>query len=264
MTKTKKIIIIIVTVVLLAAFFIWVLLPRIIFKSFADKYLDDCFDVKGSYFEAENYSVTNDSYVTVSNKYISLDIPADLVPYNDFPDENGYPRFYFTEPKTSKSLCLLQPSTDKFDITDPAYTEGMENEANMKVALEELIEAIESFGNGIPDSKYNTYKAIYLLEREDNSFWNFNKAVGFNTLGSLRAISVNGYESVYIYETDDICGTVLIEKDIDEEKGYSGYSAVFDAYLYDDLNTNYTVMINMESLEEIYAVINSVEIISAA
>lgn len=256
MTKKKKIIIVIAAVLVVTGIFLYVLLPRISLKLMADKYLDS-FNVPCSYFEEENYSVRDDSFVNIRNKYVSIDIPADLQPNVELLDENEEPMFYLSEDKKS-SVFLPSPSSDKLDMTDPAYIEDFENKG---VAHEKIIKGIESFGNGIPDSKYNTYKASFLLERGDYSFWEMDKAVGFTILATFRSILVSFTEEAYIYETDDIYGIVQISREIDEESGYSGYTAYFSAYSPDDLNTDYTVMIDMETLEEIYAVINSMEII---
>lgn len=256
MTKKKKIIIVIAAVLVVTGFFLYVLLPRIGLKLMADKYLDS-FDVPCSYFAEENYSVRDDSLVNIRNKYVSIDIPADLQPNEERLDENGEPMLYQSE-DNKRGIILLPPSTDKLDMTDPAYIEDFENKG---VAHEKLIRGVESFGNGIPDSKYNTTKASFLLEREDYSFWDMDKAVCFIMLATFRSILVSFTEEAYIYETDDICGIVQISREIDEESGYSGYTAYFSAYSPDDLNTDYTVMIDMETLEEIYAVINSMEII---
>lgn len=266
MTKTKKIIIIIVTVVLLGGFFLWILLPRLAIKKLADTYLDS-FDVEGKYFE--DYSVTDDSLVTVVNKYISLDIPSELTLVNEeYVEEKGGEgvAVYSNENEEYGDSVMVsnKPDHEEWNLTDVSQTLEAGAEEEFEIAHEQFVKGIESFGNGTPDSYYDTLKCIYLLEHEDQAFWDMNKATAFVALATYRSILVNDQEAIYIYEREDICGILHISRLIKEEYDYSGYSVQFKVYSPDDLDTSYLIMMRAKTLEEIYAVINSVEIIGAA
>ena len=63
-------------------------------------------------------------------------------------------------------------------------------------------------------------------------------------------------EEIYIYEADDKCGFIIVSAPKDDQK-YFRITA--DMYSTTDLNAPYTIIIRSETLEEAYAMINSIE-----
>lgn len=254
--KTKIIISCIVAAVLILGFVIWVIMPRAAMGIIAKKYIMPSIDYhKGGYFDG--YDVRNDSFVRVENEFIALDIPSGFE-LEKKPDEEGedLPHIERYERKDTKEAVLLfpKPNDTVMDMTDYAMYAENEKIPDEK-AFNRLLDTFESFGNGIPDSRFASYKCIVLLDKENYSFWDMDKATAFTVLGTFRVSALSVYKDAYVYESDNIRGILYLSENSRKGK----YEAAFDAYPVSDLNYSYTITMCMDSLEDIYAVINSVE-----
>ena len=254
--KTKVIISCIVAAVLILGFVLWVILPRVALSKMAEEFLLPNFSRKGEYFDG--YDVRNDSFIRVENEYISLSVPSDFKLETELAAEHHYPYIYRREEPNEVILLMWEPDETVMDLTN--YSQYAENEnVPDEKAFKKMVDAFESFGNGIPDSKYASYKCIALLDKEDYSFWDIGKATAFSVLGAFRVAAFSNYDKTYVYESEDICGILYVSENSDDSDELTKYEVIFDAYPVSDLNYSYTVIIGMNSLEEIYAVINSVE-----
>lgn len=248
--KTKIIISCIGAAVLILGIVIWVIMPRAALSIAAKQYIMPCFENKGEYFDG--YDVRNDSFKRVENEYISLCIPSGF----DIVKNDSY-HLYKCDDTSETILLFPKPDDTVMDMTDYSMYSGNENIPDEK-AFKKLMSSFESFGNGMPDSRFASYKCIVLLDKEDYSFWDINKATAFNVLGIFRATALI-YKNAYVYESDNICGILYISEKNGNANQTVKYDAAFDAYPASDLNHSYTLMMSMNSLEDIYSVINSVE-----
>ena len=253
--KTKIIIFSIVAAVLILGFVIWVIMPRAALSNIVEEFLIPNFSGKGDFFDG--YDVRNDSFVRVENEFISLDIPSGFElekdPNAEKDDFHSLQR-YVRKDTQEAVLLFPKPIDTVMDMTDYAMFEGEEKIPDEK-AFNRLLDTFESFGNGMPDSRFAAYKCIVLLDKENYSFWDMDKATAFTVLGTFRVSALSVYKDAYVYESDNICGILYLSENSRKGK----YEAAFDAYPVSDLNHSYTIMFGMNSLEEIYAVINSVE-----
>lgn len=198
--------------------------------------------------------------ITVDNEKFSVSIPenfthkdtGEVTSLNIYisPDEEHY-EFIMLTGIEGEEVNLLNPET---------YTDSENIPEN--IDIEEVGSWFEKLGHGLPNSTYNTFKCIALLERDDFSFCDLEQSVAFVIMGMFKEILYyEDYEYVYIYERDDICGIIQIKRDKKDETNFDGYKVTFEFFSTDDLNKSYTLMMGMQSLDDIYAIVNSVEIL---
>lgn len=255
--KTKIIISCIGLAVIILGIVIWVIMPRVALSKMVDEFLIPNFTGKGEYFDG--YDVRNDSFIRVENEFISLDIPAEYILEKQPSPEHDYPYIYRRNDTNEVVLLMSEPYDAVMDLTDYSQYDENENVPDEK-AFKKLTAAFESFGYGMPDSRFAVYKCSILLDKEDYSFWNLGKATAFVVLGTMKATGLSLYEDYYVYESENIKGILSIEENTVDEDHPTRYEAAFDVYPVSDLNHSYTIMFGMNSLEDIYAVINSVEV----
>ena len=246
--KTKIIISCIVAAVVILGIVIWVILPRAALSIEAKKYIMPCFESKGEYFDG--YDVRNDSFKRVENENVSLTIPSGFEVF-----ENEYIPFFYKCNDTGETVYMhSEPNDAVLDMTD---YEPYADDASEK-DFQRMIKAFESFGNGMPDSRFASYKCTVLLDEEDYCFWDLGKATVFNIVGMGRAYAFSNCKYLYVYESENVNGIIEIRENTYDES-QPEYEAIFEAYPVSNLNHSYTLYIDMNSLEDIYSVINSVE-----
>lgn len=256
--KTKIIIFSIVAAVLILGFVIWVIMPRVALSKMVDEFLIPNFSGKGDFFDG--YDVRNDSFKRVENEFVSLDIPSGFILETQPSPEHDYPYIIYRRNDTNEVVLLMsEPYDAVMDLTDYSQYDENENVPDEK-AFKKLMAAFESFGYGLPDSRFAVYKCSILLDKEDYSFWNMGKATAFVVLGTIKATGVSLYEECYVYESENIKGILSIEENTVDEDHPTRYEAAFEVYPVSDLNHSYTIMFGMNSLDDIYAVMNSVEL----
>lgn len=251
--QRRKIVVIIAVAVtvLLAVVFFWVIKPRIEFNNLICELLPEAGE--GAEYFTE-YDVTDDSLVMTEVGDISIGIPAgyalentnvqDIVMYRD---KNNIKLGVTVNTSATDLEGMSLFYRDSYDVSDEEY----------ETIVRYLRDWFGALGNGLPDSAYNTYKCMHLLSDDDRSFWNIGQNIAFGITGILKeSIPVWG-EEIYIYETDDKCGFVFVAAPHDD---MAYYRVTADIYSTDDLNTPYNVIIRSESVEQAYAMINSITI----
>ncbi len=245
MKKTTKIIVTIVSILLVLGLAAWFFIPRIYISLGTKAILPDVGEA-ATYFTA--YDVRSEDVQTISNGHIAIDIPAEYVQKDV---ELNSPIIYQNSEKTA-SILLTAPD-DRSDLNLMNADSFSETVSGLRgvYSVNQIRKGFERLGNGLPDSAYNTYKCIHLLDEDDNSFWNFNQGLAFLITGTLKGI-VPAFGEVEIYETEDICG--FVEVSVQEDGSISGWLTIYRA---DDLNTVSSVKFTGMDRETIYAVMNS-------
>lgn len=251
--RVIKISAIVVGILIIGWFGIYFLLPRIMLYKMVKDYLPNI-DKSAEYFT--DFSIaSNGSVITVNNEYISLKIPsnyhrqttkyelADI--YRSFDDKETV--FFMKEPDDLSPMNLLCPENYE-DIED------IPNELGIK----EITQGFKSLGNGVPDSAYNTYKCMCLVDRDDYSFWDIKKGTCFAIIAFMKEILVPRYDEIFLYEKDNIRGIVCVTHNYGENEFEY---VLFNFFNSNDLNTAYSVQIVVGNLDDAYAVINSAEFI---
>lgn len=237
-------------IIILVLFFLWVLLPRIMLYKIVKNSLPSI-DKTAEYFT--DFNMTNNDVQTIDNGYISVKIPdrfihneekAELIPYLYNTSDNSETFFFMPEKGDLNGLNLLNPEMYK-DI------DGVPSD----IGIKEITKGFESIGKGLPDSAYNTYKLMLLINKDDYSFWNLKKGVCFSIAAVMKEILMSSYGEFYLYERDNIRGIIMITEIEDK------YQVIFDIYNSDDLNTVHTLQIGVKNIDDAYAIINSAEFI---
>ena len=245
MPKAKKIVITVISVLLVLALAAWFFVPRILLYAGSKAILSNIGEA-ATYFT--EYDVRNEDVQTIDNGHIAIDIPKELV--KNEKKINNLVIYQNTE--KTKSVLLANPEDmSELNLLNGENMQEVLSSAKISIGMEQLRRGFEALGNGLPDCGYNTYKCIRLLDKEDNSFWNFNQAAAFLVAGTLKEMSTI-YDIEQIYESDDICGFVFYSL-----RSNGTYRVGLEIYRTDDLNTVSTVMLTVENLEDAYAVMNS-------
>ena len=125
------------------------------------------------------------------------------------------------------------------------------------VAVDNMEKAFESLGNGVvPDNTYNTLKSAALLDSNDYNFWSIENTVGYIVMGSVKLALAYMGDIQYIYERDDARAIVYVKNPTDD---MNYYTVTAELYCTDDLNTAHFLIINVPTLNEAYAILNSVK-----
>ncbi|MBD5137790.1 MAG: hypothetical protein HDT24_00470 [Ruminococcus sp.] len=242
-------------IIVIGALFLFVLLPRLmIYKSVQEFILG--MGKSAEYFT--EYSVTNDSFSLVDNGEFSVKIPYGL----ELQDEISENLMAYENSDESMHVLMIKGyDASHLNMFDPEnYTDVSETDMHME--LEELTEGFEIIGKGYPDSAYGSLKCMHLIDSDDYNFWDLKSARIFAVMGYFKAASepLMGHD-IFIYEQEKICGIVGLSCRENADTGSATYNVQFEFFKTDDLNTEYVLIIRAESLDEAYAIINSVEFI---
>ncbi len=245
MTKTKKIIITIVSILLVLGIAAWFFVPRILLALGTRAIVSDPVGESATYFTA--FDVRSEDVQTIDNGHIAVEIPTDFQEYKTH--ENSV---IYRNGEETASIVLIGAS-DMSDLNLLAADSFGETVTGLQgtYSVEQIRKGFERMGNGLPDSAYNTYKCVYLLDEEDNSFWNFNQGLAFLTAATLKQ-ATPAYGDVEIYESDEICGFVHVQE---AEDGTA--SGLLEIYSVDDLGTVSSMIFKGVDRNTIYAVMNS-------
>ena len=249
MTKKKTITIIIIfaAVLLIGYLAVSIIVPRVMLHNIIQETLADVGD--GAEYFTEYAAVHTGETISADNGHIFIDIPKECVSQGvvfettQLYKENDKHMLIIMEADELDGMNLLDP--EKFDNSD----------YKVKIGLDQLTKGIESFGNGLPDSAYGTWKCSYMLDEEDYNPWDLNNQVAYSVVGVLKkSIALMG--EISIYERDDICGFVSVSENADPEN-QGKYIVILEIYTKDNLNKVTTVIISTDNLDEAYAVMNS-------
>lgn len=252
--QRRKIITVIVgaLVILLAVVFFWVIKPRIELNSLVSEFLPEVGEGAGYFTE---YDVTDDSLVTLNTDVLSIGIPADYVQK----DIGELDAVMYHDSENDDLSVLVMTSADDYSDMSLFHRDNYDDvsDEEYEVIVKHLREWFGALGNGLPDSAYGTYKCMHMLSDGDRSFWNIGQNIAFGIMGIMKEELPIFGDTVYIYETDEKCGIVTISLPDDEN---DTYYAMVDMYSAADLNTPHSLIIRSESLDEVYAIINSIKI----
>ena len=251
--KQRRKIIIIITaaiVILLFVVFFWVIKPRIEMNNLICEVLPEVGE-SAEYFT--QYDIADDSLVMTDIGNISIGLPAgyelkdtnvqDIVIYCD---KNNIELGVTVNTCATNMEDMSLFDRDSYDVSDEQYEK----------IVKHLTEWFNALGNGLPDSAYNTYKCMHLLSDDDRSFWDIGQNIAFGIVGIMKESMPIWGDEIYIYETEDRCGFISVSYPTDTR---DFYRVTVDLYSTDDLNAPYIVIISTQSLEQAYAVINSIK-----
>lgn len=242
---------IVVGVLIIGWFCIFILLPRVMLYNMVRKYLpsiDNCAEYFTDFDIANNNSVQ-----TIDNGYVSVKIPSDY--HHETKNLELMPYLYIS-PDTEETVAFIKEPHDLsgLNLLRPENFENIED-IPKDVGINEIISGFESIGKGLPDSAYNTYKLMLLINKDDYSFWDIKKGTCFSIIAVMKEVLMPQYEEFYLYEKDNIRGIVMVSKVEDK------YHVIFEIYNADDLNTVHTLIIGVKNIYDAYAIINSAEFI---
>ncbi len=258
--RTVKITVIVAAVLVIGLFGYFILLPRIILYNTVQKSMEFFIyiDIKAEYFT--DFSITHNGDVqTINNGFVSIKIPAD---YKQDEKKYAYANVYRAADDRNYAVMFFnEPYEYTLNLIDPEMFADMEG-VSADWAADKIAMGFKKLGHGLPDSTYKTYKCMLLTDRNDYSFWDIKKGTCFMVTAALKEILLNTslsadyeYQEYYLYERDDMCAMIRLEK-VDY-----GYDAVFEIYNVNDLNRGHTFIIYAQSLDDVWAIVNSAEFI---
>ena len=244
--KTVTIIIIIAAVLLVGYLAVSVVVPRVMLHKLITETLSDIGD-GAEYFTEYSVNHTGGT-ISADNGYIAVDIPEVYKKQDELSTSQLYRK------NDTNYICILEyDDFSEFNLLDPQNYENYDFE--VEIGIEEFVAGVESFGKGLPDSAYGTYKCIYMMDKDDYNPFNFNNQVAYYAMGTLKTV-VGTWGAVTVYENDNICGFVHISERTYIEEG-AKYFGLLEIYSKDNLNELTTIMIHTDNLQEIYATMNS-------
>lgn len=251
--QRRKIIIIIsaAIIILAAVLFFGVIRPRMELNALVSEYLPEVGN--GSEYFTE-YSISDDSLISLNTDCFTINIPANYV-QKDIGELDAI--MYHDADNENRSAIIMTSDNDlsSMNIFDRAHFEDLTDEEYENI-VRYLKDWFGALGNGLPDSAYGTYKCAYLLSDDDRSFWNIGQNIAFGITGIIKeSLPIMGDE-VFIYEADGKCGFITISS---PKEGQNYFRVTADIYSTTDLNTPHTITIRSETLEEAYAMINSIK-----
>lgn len=189
-----------------------------------------------------DFSIKNNNTFTYENGHISVELPADFVKGEISRSDEYY------EKNEREWLSIVEPTVQKtsFFFIPPEYWDEIS-----KPKLEAMKKSFESFGLGYPETAYDLFKAIYLLENEDYNFWDLDAAKTYLIAGDYKLTPVFD-EITLIYERDDIRGFIDLR-----EMENGKYTVALRIFTTADLDVRTVITIRTDSLEEAYGIINS-------
>ncbi|MBQ3161146.1 MAG: hypothetical protein IJC04_03370 [Oscillospiraceae bacterium] len=286
MKKALKIIVpIVAVIVLLILFYFIFLVPRFELKKKIDEVMPNIL-YKADYFTEydviDTSFVTVDSYVssvaivgadieTTADEYFTADIPASMeyrsIDEGPLTIRGPYDPSHHYKNSDEETVCFdYRPDTalvNGWRLTDDWAAKICD------IPIDDLKEGFETLGYGNPFTDYGCWKCITSIDKDDYSFWNIKSdyalyvsAYRSSLVNELCHIHMCDFE--YIYEKDNVCGILRINK-IDNylDEDITMYAACFDVFDASSADTEYkcSIYIHMQTLKDLYAIINSVEII---
>ncbi len=234
----------------LAVVLIWVVKPRVEIGILLRSVFPEVGDGSGYFTE---YDVTDNSLAEVQFEGYSVGIPAGFQK-----EETEYDSFEVYRDTENRDLSVVMIYPESLDMNlykRDSFGENISDEEYERI-VSECSKWFDALGNGQPDSAYGVFKCCYMLSDDDLSFWNIGQNIAFGITAFLReeVISAIGDEA-YIYETDDKCGIIRVDN-LDQKKPY--YYFVVDMFKTDNLDYPHALLIRTDSLEQGYAIINSI------
>ncbi len=250
MTKKKKIAVIaIIAAVLLVGYLAAAMIvPRIMLHNLIKETLADVGE--GAEYFTDYSAALQGETVTADNGHIAVEIPAECEK-----QENLLETALFYKENNQHMVIIMEADDfgDEMNLLDPEKFD--KSDYKVEIGLKDLTKGFEGFGNGLPDSAYGTYKCAYMLDEEDYNPLSLKNQVAYSAIGVLKTV-LPQFGEIYVYENGGICGFVQVnERQNSEEQ--SKYTAYLEIYTKDNLNKVTTVIVDVDNLEEAYAIMNS-------
>lgn len=254
MRKKTVLITVITAIIVLIAAGIFILLPRVQIKGFAEEYIFPVLELtpqNGGYFEDHGAEIS--SGTEVQNGIFRLTLPDGYVPDGDGIYANGEGEY-------------AEVSSESPELPDTLETIDLNEFYDVKLPeRNDLSEAYRAVGAGGGDTVYGSLKSAVLLKKSDYSFWDIDKAFAFCKLATLSGIYFGGGEGEenLVYERGNVKGIVSVSEGRsyknDGESYDTYYSAFFIFFNENDLDTPYFLNMTVRSPENAFGVLNSVE-----
>ncbi len=236
--------------VLLAVVLVWVVKPRVEIAVLLSSVFPEVGD--GSEYFTE-YDVTDSTLVEHKTVGYTIGIPATFEKADAAIDTCDV---YRDKDNSDLSIILIYPEELDMSIYNrDSFGENISDE-DYECIVSTCRRWFDALGNGQPDSAYGVFKCCYLLSDQDKSFWNIGQNIAFGITAALSESLVSGVGETYIYESDDKCGIVSVDN-LDQKKPY--YYFKVDMFPTDNLDYPHALLIRTDSLEQGYAIINSIE-----
>lgn len=223
-------------------------------QAFEESYLRPQYDFIGEGSRFTEYDVTLENGHLLETEDFSLMLP------NQYTKE--------AEEGTEKAIYWVQQEEDVvefvavFEPTLPLAS-AMQSDPgrNFDVNLptpDDLEEGYEKLCGAYPESEYEMFKYMALLDLEEFDASDYDKAYAFCQLASLKCVYCSGADP-FVYENDKICGILYDCADsVKVKSDQKHYVMTFAFYDRSDLNHRYTIQIVSPSMDTIYGVINSI------
>lgn len=247
----------IIIVIVSLAILLWVLGLRLLIL-FAAKQITSEMTPPAEYFTEYDITINADDDVqSITHDGLTMTIPGNYVERETSLENTLIYNLPLEDTTDTESVVFMEAS----DLSDmnlfgeenmAAYTGGFLD----KFAVNKLKKGFDDLGHGLPDSAYNTFKSTSLLSTDDYSFWNWKKGFAYVVSGAIKNTTWIADKN-YIYETEKICGIIHVRELT--ERDYK-YYIVVDMFSTDDLDTAHGLLIKSDSLEQAYAMINSIVI----
>lgn len=263
-SKLKKIILIVVSSLFVLFTLVGFFGPRLVVRYYAKQVTAELGPV-AEYFTGFDLALPDAEpvrEVTFGGMTITLpgylkerESPLDSVCIYEEPEEEGGTR-------GSSVIITTSDVSEMNHYIDEMITNRADGPFKKYVA-KQLWKGFGNAGNGIPTNYYTLAKSCFLLTEEDYSFWNWSQGCAYVIYGLLKSELAYPADDTYIYEKEDICGFIYIVDISDHAQSDSSslnYKVVAGMYSTDDFSTEHILMIQSDSLETTYAIINSAEI----
>ncbi len=246
-----------VVIALALSFYFLVLQPRNELDSYIKQNITD---VGAPAQQYDKYDITHSGEVIeVSNEAIAVKLPAKYEKQDISMDRGELYK------AADENVTVIMPFSwgEEFDLTT-----AKDYDVDTNVTAEEVVKGFQSIWRITPDCAYNTIKCAYLTEKDCYNFWDINSQKAYIVSATLKKTLSNGNRDVFIYEKDDICGIVSYfertESEIKELQDKYGdatkYVATLEVFTKSDLNTSTTILVKVDSLDEVFAIMNSARV----
>ena len=247
--KIKKILKIILIIAVILTL-LWMLGIRLLIWFFAQ----DAFYVGPAAEAYTKYDVTLSDTQSISFGGLTMHIPDDYVQMEEDFDHC----VVYNSPDETSSLLIMTPETNSqmalFSAENIAQMSGgFLNETGSRY----IMKGFQALGNGSLDTWYTTYKSLLLLTPDDYSFLNWRQGFAYVVSALMKESLFSVDQKTYLYETEDFCGIIRIDDNVNNSGAYKVYVDIFPA---DDLNTCHSVLFRLGSLNDIYGMLNSITI----
>lgn len=242
--------IIIAAVAAAAAFGMFWALPRSVMENEAEDNFSAIDTVFGTY---SMYELKNEDTTEYSNSFFSMELPARYIEI-DSGAGDGFPMYMTADEDTSQACYIVPDSHADHEKVD--LVEGFGNDPD--IDKEGMRKDFEEICGYVPDSRYEAYKCMILLDIGKLDFPDYEKSNLINALLETRNAFFADHDKVYIYEKDGVNGVLTIKREYSEALDRIHTKGDFTFFTEDDPDTSYRIVITDPDEEDIFKIINTV------